>query len=174
MNGGPSSAEERVICPRCGGSGGIRGGCASCDGTGWVQTSKLPSIVWRQGIPEVASKTLEQQVDKLIDAHPNRQSKITPPVAKSEFRGGHKSTICTHCGGQGRVGGDACPRCHDSGSEPSAVEYLKASDFMSLLGWDVKPQPQFGTCIHCGGKGRVKRQVCSSCGGSGVHMWTPR
>lgn len=25
-----------AICPRCGGDGGVRGGCQKCDGTGWV------------------------------------------------------------------------------------------------------------------------------------------
>lgn len=27
------------ICPRCGGDGGVRGGCYKCDGTGWVTHS---------------------------------------------------------------------------------------------------------------------------------------
>ncbi|NNA13727.1 sel1 repeat family protein [Pseudomonas lundensis] len=34
----PSLARSRreCLCPRCGGDGGVRGGCTKCDGTGWV------------------------------------------------------------------------------------------------------------------------------------------
>lgn len=28
--------QRQAICPRCGGDGGVRGGCGKCDGTGWV------------------------------------------------------------------------------------------------------------------------------------------
>lgn len=31
----PPSRRE-CICPKCGGDGGVRGGCTKCDGTGWV------------------------------------------------------------------------------------------------------------------------------------------
>lgn len=31
------AAPGREICPRCGGDGGVRGGCDPCDGTGWVR-----------------------------------------------------------------------------------------------------------------------------------------
>lgn len=31
----PPSRRE-CLCPRCGGDGGVRGGCTKCDGTGWV------------------------------------------------------------------------------------------------------------------------------------------
>lgn len=30
------SRRGTTICPRCGGDGGVNGGCAKCDGTGWV------------------------------------------------------------------------------------------------------------------------------------------
>ena len=37
--------EERVttreICTRCGGDGGVNGGCAKCDGTGWANEEKV-------------------------------------------------------------------------------------------------------------------------------------
>lgn len=36
--------KERVtsteICPRCGGDGGVKGGCQKCDGTGWIDVTK--------------------------------------------------------------------------------------------------------------------------------------
>lgn len=33
----PSPAQPReALCPRCGGDGGVRGGCGKCEGTGWV------------------------------------------------------------------------------------------------------------------------------------------
>lgn len=37
----PTSADSRreCLCPRCGGDGGVRGGCTKCDGTGWVAAS---------------------------------------------------------------------------------------------------------------------------------------
>lgn len=28
--------QSKSVCPRCGGDGGVRGGCARCDGTGWL------------------------------------------------------------------------------------------------------------------------------------------
>lgn len=30
------SIENREVCTRCGGDGGVNGGCGKCDGTGWM------------------------------------------------------------------------------------------------------------------------------------------
>lgn len=32
----PTKQRENTICPRCGGDGGVNGGCGKCDGTGWI------------------------------------------------------------------------------------------------------------------------------------------
>lgn len=35
------------LCPRCGGDGGVRGGCRKCDGTGWVPKEMERDLVYR-------------------------------------------------------------------------------------------------------------------------------
>lgn len=35
------------LCPRCGGDGGVRGGCRKCDGTGWVPKEMEGDLVYR-------------------------------------------------------------------------------------------------------------------------------
>jgi len=32
----PAHQRGNSICPRCGGDGGVNGGCGKCDGTGWI------------------------------------------------------------------------------------------------------------------------------------------
>lgn len=38
---------SKDICPRCGGDGGVRGGCQKCDGNGWIDVTeeKLREVV---------------------------------------------------------------------------------------------------------------------------------
>ena len=43
----PSKARLESLCPRCGGDGGVRGGCTKCDGTGWVPLSMERDDVYR-------------------------------------------------------------------------------------------------------------------------------
>lgn len=42
------------LCPRCGGDGGVKGGCRKCDGTGWVPKEMERDLVYRpdQHVPE--------------------------------------------------------------------------------------------------------------------------
>lgn len=35
------------LCPRCGGDGGVRGGCRKCDGTGWVSSAMEHDLLYR-------------------------------------------------------------------------------------------------------------------------------
>lgn len=43
----PSKARLESLCPRCGGDGGVRGGCTKCDGTGWVPLAMEHDAVYR-------------------------------------------------------------------------------------------------------------------------------
>lgn len=38
---------SKEICPRCGGDGGVKGGCQKCNGSGWID-------VTREDLKEVA------------------------------------------------------------------------------------------------------------------------
>ena len=38
------SVTSTVVCPRCGGDGGVRGGCDPCGGTGWATQTKLKEV----------------------------------------------------------------------------------------------------------------------------------
>lgn len=48
MNMLPNVVQTRVVCGRCGGDGGVRGGCIRCDGSGWetvterIEFKRLP------------------------------------------------------------------------------------------------------------------------------------
>lgn len=35
------SVQSKVICSRCGGDGGVKGGCQNCDGTGWATSTQI-------------------------------------------------------------------------------------------------------------------------------------
>ena len=41
------SGVPESLCPRCGGDGGVRGGCRKCDGTGWVPKEMERDVVYR-------------------------------------------------------------------------------------------------------------------------------
>lgn len=41
---------RRAICPRCGGDGGVRGGCWKCDGTGWVPEQMEKDFTYNSSI----------------------------------------------------------------------------------------------------------------------------
>lgn len=41
------SGAPESLCPRCGGDGGVRGGCRKCDGTGWVPKEMERDLVYR-------------------------------------------------------------------------------------------------------------------------------
>ena len=45
----PASAKSSLesLCPRCGGDGGVRGGCSKCDGTGWVSLAMEHDVIYR-------------------------------------------------------------------------------------------------------------------------------
>ena len=45
----PAPAKKLLesLCPRCGGDGGVRGGCIKCDGTGWVSLAMEHDAVYR-------------------------------------------------------------------------------------------------------------------------------
>ncbi|MCQ9875734.1 hypothetical protein LM240_10860 [Pseudomonas aeruginosa] len=43
----PAKAALESLCPRCGGDGGVRGGCTKCDGTGWVSLAMEHDVVYR-------------------------------------------------------------------------------------------------------------------------------
>ncbi|WP_338924561.1 tetratricopeptide repeat protein (plasmid) [Pseudomonas silesiensis] len=49
LNGAPAikSGAPESLCPRCGGDGGVRGGCRKCDGTGWVPKEMERDLVYR-------------------------------------------------------------------------------------------------------------------------------
>lgn len=49
-----AKAALESLCPRCGGDGGVRGGCTKCDGTGWVSLAMEHDVVYRpdKGIGE--------------------------------------------------------------------------------------------------------------------------
>lgn len=176
-DGGSAWRQDRAICPRCQGSGGARGGCGRCEGTGWVLASTLPPMGTEQGVTAVEFKQVSAQgADEFIHLHPSRHSSLIPRPPSPN------SNICIHCGGGGRVWpNDVCPRCRGCGIEPGAqqlnrkqggetheIPCLKASDFMPRT---EKLQTRFSTCIHCDGHGRVKRKVCLRCGGSGIDPW---
>ncbi|VVM75280.1 tetratricopeptide repeat protein [Pseudomonas fluorescens] len=50
----PAKASLESLCPRCGGDGGVRGGCSKCDGTGWVSLAMEHDVIYRpdKGIGE--------------------------------------------------------------------------------------------------------------------------
>lgn len=43
----PAKAFLESLCPRCGGDGGVRGGCSKCDGTGWVSLAMEHDVIYR-------------------------------------------------------------------------------------------------------------------------------
>lgn len=43
----PAKTPLESLCPRCGGDGGVRGGCTKCDGTGWVSLAMEHDAVYR-------------------------------------------------------------------------------------------------------------------------------
>ncbi|HCF3690284.1 TPA: sel1 repeat family protein [Pseudomonas aeruginosa] len=43
----PAQAPLESLCPRCGGDGGVRGGCTKCDGTGWVSLAMERDGIYR-------------------------------------------------------------------------------------------------------------------------------
>lgn len=46
-NSNPTSGAPVSLCPRCGGDGGVKGGCRKCDGTGWVPKEMERDLVYR-------------------------------------------------------------------------------------------------------------------------------
>lgn len=50
----PAKTSLESLCPRCGGDGGVRGGCSKCDGTGWVSRAMENDVIYRpdKGIGE--------------------------------------------------------------------------------------------------------------------------
>jgi len=50
----PAKTSLDALCPRCGGDGGVRGGCSKCDGTGWVSLTMEHDVIYRpdKGIEE--------------------------------------------------------------------------------------------------------------------------
>jgi len=73
-----------------------------------------------------------------------------------------KYVVCQACNGTGAEGGVAgyttCPTCHGTG------ELRQVS--RSIFGQFINIQ----TCPHCRGEGRVLRNRCAACGGSGRQM----
>lgn len=47
LKNAPIKATPRALCPRCSGDGGVRGGCAKCDGTGWVRLAMENDVHYR-------------------------------------------------------------------------------------------------------------------------------
>lgn len=43
---GVSPSSRLSICPKCGGDGGVRGGCRKCDGSGWVPEEREHDVVY--------------------------------------------------------------------------------------------------------------------------------
>lgn len=58
--------ESKSVCPRCGGDGGIRGGCYKCDGSGWLTSSETFTRDYAVLISEKAGDISEPPIDAEI------------------------------------------------------------------------------------------------------------
>ena len=71
----------------------------------------------------------------------------------------HKDVACAHCHGSGAEAGsgtETCPTCHGSG----VITHTTQSIFGMM-------QTQ-GVCPTCGGQGKIIKDKCHECGGTGV------
>lgn len=67
----PAKAALGSLCPRCGGDGGVRGGCTKCDGTGWVSLAMEHDVVYRtdNGIGENSRAPNSDYIGGIGGAH---------------------------------------------------------------------------------------------------------
>ncbi|CAM3977335.1 hypothetical protein CCOS865_02256 [Pseudomonas reidholzensis] len=84
-----SSALES-LCPRCGGDGGVRGGCGKCDGSGWVPSAMEHDYVYR----------------------PDRSIGESSRISNADYLGGNAGAHFREI--DGRIGTNPC---HDDYSE---------------------------------------------------------